>query len=445
MCATLSACATYAPTPLPGRPDLADDLDRLTVTPAEMPLPELGTHRFDPSRPLDMDEVAMVAVVNNPDLKARRDRIGVAGAQAFAAGLLPNPMLTLDRGFLFAGPGTMDALTLGLAQDIVPLLTLATRKTGAAAAAQSASLDLLWQEWQVVSQARLLFVRAVELDKQRAVLETNRALFADRYEHSSKAMARGNETLPTVVSDLTALKAVETQIYDLDQQILRNRHDLNALLGLSPDLDLRLAGEAGVPAIDAARLRSILPDLASRRPDLLALRAGYDAQEAKVRQAIIEQFPTLTIGSNRARDTSGVYTQSLSINVGLPIFNQNQGNIAIERATRQQLRNEYQAQLDAAYTAVGRLITEQQQLEEQYRSSLASVEQLRSAADTAERVYRAGNLDERSYVDLRAALLAKQNETIKLEQTILEQRVTLQTLIGSNLPTLTAPTPGAGR
>jgi len=445
LCATLSACATYAPTPLPGRPDLADDLDRLTVTPAEMPLPELGTHRFDPSRPLDMDEVAMVAVVNNPDLKARRDRIGVAGAQAFAAGLLPNPMLTLDRGFLFAGPGTMDALTLGLAQDIVPLLNLATRKTAAAAAAQSASLDLLWQEWQVVSQARLLFVRAVELDKQRAVLETNRALFADRYEHSSKAMARGNETLPTVVSDLTALKAVETQIYDLDQQILRNRHDLNALLGLSPDLDLRLAGEAGVPAIDAARLRSILPDLASRRPDLLALRAGYDAQEAKVRQAIIEQFPTLTIGSNRARDTSGVYTQSLSINVGLPIFNQNQGNIAIERATRQQLRNEYQAQLDAAYTAVGRLITEQQQLEEQYRSSLASVEQLRSAADTAERVYRAGNLDERSYVDLRAALLAKQNETIKLEQTILEQRVTLQTLIGSNLPTLTAPTPGAGR
>ena len=31
-----------------------------------------------------MDEVAMIAVVNNPGLKAMRDQVGVAEAQAFA-------------------------------------------------------------------------------------------------------------------------------------------------------------------------------------------------------------------------------------------------------------------------------------------------------------------------------------------------------------------------
>ncbi len=52
-----------------------------------MPLPELAAHRFDPSDGLDIDEVAMLAVANNPDLKLSRDDLGIARAQAYSAGL----------------------------------------------------------------------------------------------------------------------------------------------------------------------------------------------------------------------------------------------------------------------------------------------------------------------------------------------------------------------
>ena len=62
--------------------------------------------------------------------------------------------------------------------------------------------------------------------------------------------------------------------------------------------------------------------------------------------------------------------------------------------------------------------------------------QLRDAAAVADRAYAAGNLDERSYVDLQASLFAKEIESIKLEAALLEQRIVLQTLIGSDLPTL---------
>jgi hypothetical protein len=60
---------------------------------------------------------------------------------------------------------------------------------------------------------------------------------------------------------------------------------------------------------------------------------------------------------------------------------------------------------------------------------------LRDAEAVADQAYAAGNLDERSYVDLHAALLAKEIESLKLEQTLLEQRIVLQTLIGSDIPT----------
>ncbi len=442
-CVGVAACESYAPAPLADQPDLREGLAGLTVDPATLPLPEGGDHVFDPSRPLDMDEVAMIAVVNNPDLKAARDQAGVAQAQAFAAGLLPNPKLTFDYGFLTGGPGTTDSFALGLAQDILPLLTRSVRRAGANAGADQARLDVLWQEWQIVSQARLLFVRAVELARQRAIIDTNRDLFADRYERSSAAMRRRDETVTTVVNDLAALQGIETQLHDLDQQILKNRHDLNALLGFKPETSIRLADRVSVAPIDAARLQRILPELAKRRPDLLALAAGYRAQEAKVRQAIMEQFPAVSIGTTRASDTSAVYTAGLSIGITLPIFDRNQGNIAFERATRQRLHDEYQSRLDAAFGAAARLVSEEHLLDQQYRSGRETIQRLEAAGMITERAYTSGNLDERTYVDLKAALLAKQVESLHLEQTMLEQRVTLQTLIGSDLPLVPGDHPEA--
>jgi outer membrane protein TolC len=190
-----------------------------------------------------------------------------------------------------------------------------------------------------------------------------------------------------------------------------------------------------VPAIDTGKLKAIVIGLAGRRPDLLALAAGYEAEEQKLRQSIIEQFPKLNIGPNYTNDTTPVYTVGPTLTIGLPIFDRNQGNVAIERATRQGLHDEYQARLDAAYGAADRLITEVNLIEAQYRASLTSIRRLRDAAEVADRAYAAGNLDERSYVDLHAAFLAKEIESLKLEQTLLEQRIVLQTLIGSDIPT----------
>jgi outer membrane protein TolC len=261
-------------------------------------------------------------------------------------------------------------------------------------------------------------------------------LLRDRYKVTSEAMRRGDQTIPTVSSDLVALNAAETELYDIDQAILKNKHDLNALLGLLPETNVHLNRKVDLPAINARQINADLRDLASRRPDILALRAGYDAQEEKVRQAIIEQFPKLSVGTNYARDTSGIATRSIAVNFSLPIFDHNQGNIAIEQATRAQLREEYQARLDTAYGEAARIISELHLTEEQYRASTDSLARLRDAVADAEPAFRAGNLDERTFVDLRLSLLARELATFKLAQSILQQRIALQTLLGSRLPNL---------
>jgi outer membrane protein TolC len=345
----------------------------------QFPLPELGPHRFDPRRPLDVDEVAMIAVANNPTLRATRSRIGVAEAQVFAAGILPNPQLSFEYGFFLGGPGTTNSVLAGLSQEVLPLLTPSTRQNAARASEMSVKLDVVWQEWQIVRRARLLFVDAISFAKQRRLIEKNLQLFKQRYERSYQAMQAGNEVLPTVASDLVALNAAETQLNDIDQFVLKNKHDLNALLGLTPDAELQPANAASLPALDADALQSLLLDLAARRPDLIALRAGYQAQEERVWRAVVEQFPRLSVGSTSVRDPTDVRTQSLAITISLPIFDRNQGNIAVEHATREQLRQEYQARLDTADGEAKRLISELQLAEEQYRSSVDSVRRLGDA------------------------------------------------------------------
>jgi outer membrane protein TolC len=432
----LGSCASYAPEPLAGAPDLRSGVSGLVAPSDLFPLPERRTHRYGLNRPLGIDEIGLIAAVNNPDLKAARSRIGVAHAQAFAAGILPNPQASADYGFLLGGPGTMNSIVAGLSQDIVPLLTLSTRKASAQFNAASVELAVIWQEWQTIGRARLLFVDAISLQKQRRLVELFRQLLKNRYETTSAAMQRGDQTLPTVTNDLVALNAAETLLYDLEQAILKNKHDLNAVLGLIPEANLRLEKDIRLPAIDAAKLAPMVAELVARRPDLVALRAGYEAQEEKVRQAIIEQFPKLSVGSNHGQDTTGVRTQSIAITVSVPIFDRNQGGIAVQSATRQQLHEEYQARLDTAVGEAGRLMSELRLAEDQYRSAVESVRRLRDAVATAEPAFQAGNLDERTFVDLRSSLLGKEIATAKLEQIILEQRVGLQALVGSRLPNL---------
>src|SRR5690348_18150129 len=95
--AALAGCATFHPLPLAsgGRgPQRAEDI---TVPAQAMPTPALRAYPFDPSNGLDVTEVAMLAVAHDPHLKIQRDAAGVAHAQAYAAGLLPDPQLSYEH------------------------------------------------------------------------------------------------------------------------------------------------------------------------------------------------------------------------------------------------------------------------------------------------------------------------------------------------------------
>jgi outer membrane protein TolC len=127
------------------------------------------------------------------------------------------------------------------------------------------------------------------------------------------------------------------------------------------------------------------------------------------------------------------------VTLELPIFNQNQGNIAIERATRQQLHDEYTARLNSAAGQVRAMAAEIDLLLHQLATVRRDLAVTLHAATQAEAAFKAGNLDERSYVDLVSARLVKEQEIVTIEQSLLEQQVAIATLIGTGMPPISVP------
>ena len=433
----LSACTTYTPIKLPTKVSMPQSPDAIVVQPAQLPFGSLRNHVFNPADGFDSDELAMLAVANNPQLRQTRDGLGVVRAQAFAAGLLPDPQLGITADHpTNGGVGTMNAFNYNLSYDLNALLLRSSRKNAANFDTERINMELLWQEWQVVSQTKLLFTRITAQDALMQQLQAARNLWMQRYQASQHAMIAGNVTLDFASADFVALQNTERQINELERNLVQNRASLNSLLGLAATAQVALVGEAHPLTLDAPAIFANIENRLITRPDLQALKSGYESQEEKYRGAVLAQFPALNVGVTRARDTAGLYTMGFGLSLSLPIFNRNRGNIAIEQATRKKLLNEYQNRLNSAHSEIALAVENLPLLQKQLQHTKQGVEALQKLAQRADEAYQAGNLAAPDYVRLQIGLLDKKTEAINLDEALMEQRIALETLLGPDLPEL---------
>jgi outer membrane protein TolC len=188
-------------------------------------------------------------------------------------------------------------------------------------------------------------------------------------------------------------------------------------------------------------ITAALATVSQKRPDLLALQAGYHAQEESVRVAILEQFPAVSLGFNRASDTSNVQTNGLALTVSLPIFGATQNNIRMQRATRAQLKAEYQTRLNQTEADAWRLYREIVLLREQLKrldSKLPEFEHMGVVGQTA---FKAGNLPPATYVVLETSLSSRVAELYDLKSQLWSDSLALRSILAIplNEPSDTPP------
>jgi outer membrane protein TolC len=437
---TLSGCATYHPKPLDKaaiEKGLAPPaLDTISIKARLIHHPLLRPVNFDLRDGLSPDEAAILAVIANPRLRALRDRKGLARAQLLQAGILPNPQFSYSLDIPWAGAtqGTVKAYGLGLSYNLVSLITRAARMAAARHQVSAVDLDVAWREWQVAQAARLHVYRLALLNRQLAVAQKEERTLQDNVANLQKALDLGDITVLSLSAAQATWQKVHTKVLTIEQQRQQERLALNQVLGLPPAQHLPLAAHLGLAASrPLPSLRQLLKNIQSRRLDLVALKMGYQSQEERVREAILAQIPKITIGFAHGSDTTHVITSGFTVAIDLPIFNRNQGNIAIQRATRQQLFDEYLSRLFTARADVARLLANLASLRQQIGSMRQSIQTLKRLVQTYHRALLEGNADVLTYYNAWDTYISRTLDLITLQRHLADQRIALEIAAGAYL------------
>lgn len=435
-----AGCATYQPKPLTtdavNQALAAPDDDALHVQAHELHHPILAPIDLNLNDGLLPDEAAVLAVLMNPGLRAKRDERGLAQAQVLQAGLLPNPQISasFDQPIGGSTAGTVTGFGGGLDYDIAALITRGAQIDSAKAEAASIELDVAWQEWLVAEDAKLHVTRLMWLQRQ---LDETATAHQQAQEHAAtlrNAVQRQMMTQVELDAAETELQRFRLMSLEAEESIERERLALNESIGLPAQTTIGIQSNHSPQSPPALPLEQITEHLEDRRLDLMALRFGYESQEAKLRVAVLSQFPKVSVGLAAARDTGNVVSAGMGITVDPPIFDRAQGAISIESATRQKLFDEYAARLFEARSDIAKIRTELASAARKIEATDAYVANLQVLQQTYSTAVRNGAADILSLYQLQNTLADARLEGMQLRQLQAELVIGLELAQGQIIP-----------
>lgn len=433
----LAGCQAYQPRPLTPaavQQALAPPLsDALTVRASELKHPLLPDLKLNLNDGLSPDEAAVLAVLLNPGLRAQRDRRQIAQAQLTQAGLLPNPQLAYSLDVPSAGQtqGTTTAFGLGLSWDTLQLISRSTNQEIARSNLAAVALDVAWQEWQTAMAAKQAVYRLVGLKARLALAARAEQDLVERLAVVRRAAAEHLMTAADLTAVAVALDQAQGRRLDLQNQAGQERVKLLRLLGLPTSTDLRLqAGTALPQSLQPPSEARLLQGLEQRRLDLVALRRGYESQEAAVHLVVLNQFPRINLGLTRAGDTSDVVTTGFTFSIDLPIFDRNQARIARERATRQKLFDEYVDRVAQARSDLAGFSEALHNLNRQVAAALATRRDLLALEQKYRQALKGRLVDQTVYNGILDQLNQKSLDVLNLEGQLMEAKIALELASG---------------
>ena len=260
------------------------------------------------------------------------------------AGILPNPQLTYSYDWVTGGRtvGTVNPYGLGVNWDVTSLISHDAKVKAAGATVAAINLDVAWQEWQIAEAAKSAAYDLLALQSELAAARETDARLQENLALIRKAAELHAKTSVDLAAAESAAQESNAAILQMTRDLERQRLALNRAIGLAPETSVRLRTGLALPAhFQPPSERELVEGIEQRRLDLLGLQRGYESQEQTLRAAVLDQFPKINLGFDKAKDNTNVRTVGVGVSVDIPIFDRNQGVIATEKATRQKLFDEY--------------------------------------------------------------------------------------------------------
>ena len=302
----------------------------------ERPLDEALTKLLNGS--LDAQGAVTVALLNNRGLQALYEELGIAQADLLQAGLLQNPVFSVERRF------SGKALELDVAQGLLGIFLIPLRKRAAAHDFEAAKLRVAHA---VVSHAAQTQTAFYDHEAQRETIEALRQtqVSSEAAVATARELRRaGNVAELEVLSEMG--KAAETRLeLSLAQvRLVASRERLNVLMGLSGPAALGWKSSGRLPPVpdreeDPERLETLATeqrlDLSGEKEELRALEARFGLA------GYVAALDGAAAEGHFEREPGGGSSVGPSLSIPLPLFDQGRLRDEADRASLRQAAARY--------------------------------------------------------------------------------------------------------
>ena len=294
-------------------------------------------------RTVTADAAVQIALLNNRELQATFEKIGIANADLIEAGLLKNPVFEGSPRFPDKPPGGTD-LELSVAQDFLDLIMLPLRKK--IAAQELARTELLVGDaiLKLAAETRVAFyqlqaakellgeIKAVNGTSDAAVQLTNRL-------HDA-----GNISDLDLANQQAAAAQSKLEVMAAELEINSDREKLTKLMGLADD---DWSASESLPALPAKELsgRGLESLALAQRLDLAATEAEWKSiVQALGLTRTYRYLGTVELGVDTENQSDDQRITGPTLRLELPIFNRGQGRIAKLEAQLREVERTVEAQ-----------------------------------------------------------------------------------------------------
>ena len=212
--------------------------------------------------------------------------------------------------------------------------------------------------------------------------------------------------------------------------------DVNQLRGAAPDAEFSI-GPMPLVFRPIARSRDELVALARSNDYLVRVRALERARQGvRVDLAKHERFPAVSAGPFMSEEQTGDRERVLgaAVSLPLPLWNRNQGNLDAAQEQRLQADTSLDlAQRDVEHRVIEAAVIYDTKLREMAKWQPDSIQQLREAAELADRHYRLGAVPVSTYLELQTQYVETLGGVLDTKQEALEAATQLELLTATPL------------
>ncbi len=293
------------------------------------------------AQPVGPEEAVRIALLNNRDLQASFEELGIARAGLLEASLPPNIELDFDRHRV---QGERSEFSFAATIDLSRLLFLSMRRGVA-----SAELDAVRFQTTGTVLGFAQAVRTAYYDYQAAeqLLELNETVLeaaAASYDVAQRLHEAGNIAALELANERAFYEESRSQVALAEAVAFSRREELNALMGLSGmETNWQPAGRLAEPQGGPPDLADLEARAIEQSLDLVELERRYMGAARRANLARAEGLlPSLRAGVHVGRE-DGRRESGPVISLDLPVFDQGQGRVALARAEMRQLEQQYRA------------------------------------------------------------------------------------------------------